>query len=83
MSTPSPAAPFAWNTQPVSFPWLPPASRQPGQAAFASTFAVNFGGYTEYKCLPETGVLALKPDNLSYEEAAAVPECGDQRRLCH
>ncbi|HEX2906620.1 MAG TPA: NAD(P)-dependent alcohol dehydrogenase [Phototrophicaceae bacterium] len=46
---------------------------KPGDAVLASTFRLNFGGNAEYKCVPETGILALKPANLSYEEAAAVP----------
>ena len=37
---------------------------KPGDAVFASTFAVNCGGYAEYKCLPENGVLAIKPTGL-------------------
>jgi NADPH:quinone reductase-like Zn-dependent oxidoreductase len=55
---------------------------KPGDVVFASTFAVNFGGYAEFKCLPENGVLALKPANLSYEEAAALPGAGQTAWQC-
>ena len=47
-----------------------------GDAVFGSTLRSDFGGHAEYKCLPEDGLLAVVPPNISMEEAAAGPATG-------
>ena len=46
---------------------------QPGDEVFGDISGCGLGGFAEYVCAREN-VLALKPDGMTFEEAAAVPQ---------
>ena len=48
---------------------------QPGDEVFGDLSGCGWGGFAEYVSVPEHA-LALKPANISFEEAAAVPMAG-------
>lgn len=43
-----------------------------GDAVVAASLQ-DLGGYTEYACVPEDGVIATKPSQTKFEEAVAIP----------
>jgi NADPH:quinone reductase-like Zn-dependent oxidoreductase len=44
-----------------------------GDAVFGLS-ADNFGAHAQYLCMPENGAVALKPENLDFQQAAAICE---------
>jgi len=48
---------------------------KPGEAVFGDVSLVGLGAFAEYVCAPEN-VLTAKPDNVTFEEAAASPGAG-------
>ncbi|HLL50185.1 MAG TPA: NAD(P)-dependent alcohol dehydrogenase [Thermomicrobiales bacterium] len=48
---------------------------KPGDEVYANLLERGFGGFAEFVSVP-VGVMSLKPANLSFEEAAAVPMAG-------
>jgi len=50
-------------------------SFRPGDEVFGFD-RFGFATYAQFKCISQRGLLALKPSNVSYEEAAAIPYGG-------
>lgn len=48
----------------------------PGDHVFGTTTGLSQGSYAEYICVPANGVLAHKPSNMTFIQAAAVPVGG-------
>ncbi len=46
-------------------------SLKKGDEVFGSS--AGLGAYAEYLCRPETGAIAIKPENISFEQAATIP----------
>jgi len=48
---------------------------RPGDAVFGDLCRSGFGGFAEYVCASE-GALARKPEHMTFEQAAAIPQAG-------
>ncbi|MGD9329058.1 MAG: NAD(P)-dependent alcohol dehydrogenase, partial [Cyclobacteriaceae bacterium] len=48
---------------------------KPGDEVFGDLSASGWGGFAEYVCAPENA-LALKPANMTFEQAASLPQAG-------
>ena len=45
---------------------------KPGDQIFGNN-GFRFGGYAEYSCLPEDGLVAIKPPSVAYEQVVPLP----------
>ena len=68
-NTPIPGADFAGRVEAVG---RNVKQFEPGDEVFGDLFSYGLGAFAEYVSVPETAV-ALKPANVTFEEAAAVP----------
>jgi len=48
---------------------------KPGDEVFGDLSECGWGGFAEYVCAPEN-TLALKPPNMTFEQAASIPQAG-------
>jgi NADPH:quinone reductase-like Zn-dependent oxidoreductase len=44
-----------------------------GDEIYAETYFTGYGAYAEYICVPERGMIAIKPSNIGFNEAAVIP----------
>jgi NADPH:quinone reductase-like Zn-dependent oxidoreductase len=49
---------------------------KPGDHVFGDTFWHGLGGLADYVCVPDDAPMSLKPENLSFEDAACLPQAG-------